>query len=112
MSDKIEELLTVLDMSEKKQRHWLIKKHFWLGDSTNSLADLAFQLRDEVAEIWKQSPGYWIWGKALQDVYCAATKKKWDGIEFIRWFVYNAQPIHWIVAALIAKELVKENKNE
>ena len=99
-----DQLLKILDMCENKQWKWLIKNIFkisWDGKYTHfyyqneeilSLADLAFRLRDEdkynfvfgLVEVWQHlknemgtpSPG-----------------------EMIR----DSKPIHWIIAALIAK---------
>lgn len=70
------------------------------------LADLAFRMRDEVE---KDCRPYWFWGSnsmkfvwekccdgelpPAHEGYCIA----------YRWFFHSAQPIHWIIAAEIAK---------
>ena len=94
------ELLKVLDMSEDAQISWIRKN----VSSGQSLANLAFRLRDETT-----MPGLAV---ACEQVFhCAkkfhgkpdvsATPKTW------MWFVCCAKPIHWIIAALIAKECKK-----
>lgn len=99
MTDKIKELLAVLDMPVNKQRKRiaeLTKIHY-----EGTLADLAFRLRDEVtssSDLWPE-----IWNEALRLVAAKYRKTQKD-----EWFVDKAQPIHWIIAALIAKELGKD----
>ena len=94
---KIDELLAVLDMPEEKQQMWLIYKQ--RIEPTESLADLAFKLRDEVIKKYKgQFNPIDSWVRGIIKV-CS----KFD------WFLYDwnilAQPIHWIIAALVAKEI-------
>lgn len=137
---KIDKMLAVLDMGatiisassnkpvidtfdrERKQIEWLcannIMRHkkcpeTFIGDAasnkpTESLADLAFRLRDEVVD--DESCSWDCWKKALKAVYQKAKSKEvldylWD------WWVDLSQPIHWIVASLIAKELSNETNN-
>jgi len=60
---------------------------------------LAFKLRDEVYEHPKGFHGhYWIEGKKKVSEYLHKNE---------RWFDDLAKPIHWIIAALIAKEISK-----
>jgi hypothetical protein len=75
-----------------------------------SLADLAFRLRDEAVKIVNkyEYPTQYLHG--MEMVYKKATKTK--GVrhdpkiyrEAEEWFSLKAQPIHFIIAALIAKE--------
>ena len=106
-------LLKVLDISEDEQQMiWLIKKEVMVGAvlqckggselpcPSESLADLAFRLRDEarkcsdeaLAEAW-----------AMIYHYDCPDKRNTDGDVYI-WWIWNAKPIHWIIAALIAKD--------
>lgn len=73
-----------------------------------ALADLAFRLRDEV--IVEQ--GTMAWFNALFDLneYVGGSKKYTTPsmpFDEDRWLCYYGKPIHWIIAALIAKD--KEN---
>lgn len=110
MTDKIQELLAVLDMPEKEQWSWaLVNKH--RNTYRESLADLAFRLRDEAVDKKLKCFMSDCWYMALQDVYeyefeRGRTEPK---IHEADWLVAVGQPIHWIIAALIAKELNKEN---
>ena len=88
------DLLKVLDMSEKEQRKWLLVNYFHQRMPCVSNADLAFRLRDEVKtedfhnaiyEVMLKVEGNDNWATAF-----------WGGC--------LAKPIHWIIAALIAKE--------
>lgn len=66
-----------------------------------SLADLAFRLRDEV----KGSEGMNAWVKATKKVFEHINPKANSNYYLTAsYFVDNAKPIHWIIAALIAKE--------
>jgi len=113
---KIDELLTVLDMPEEK---WLraiatfayhsrkdseiladFHREYKCGYMETSLADLAFRLRDEVI----QTLGKDYWRDAWEEIWI---KIKGLTRENYMWGFYKAQPIHWIIAALIAKELAK-----
>ncbi len=98
------ELLAVLDMSEDEQIEWLRTNVFtsmrfreWIR---TSLADLAFRLRDEA----KGSEGVVKYGKAMQIVCDHFYKCENTTMEIVNSFAaYVAKPIHWIIAALIAK---------
>ena len=99
MTERIKELLAVLDMPEgsPEQYGWLlstIREH-----KACCPADLSFRLRDEVLSS-ENGMRQWICG--MFDVYMKATKNKllnW------KWGYVKAKPIHWIIAALIAKEM-------
>ena len=110
-----QDLLAVLDMSEDEQRKWV---HFTLYDyyrgytdspliqTEHILADLAFRLRSEVIKITD-------WWDACQLVYEYVAKEEFDKDKGWKsetgiWFQDFAKPIHWIIAALIAKG--KENE--
>ncbi len=103
------DLLKVLDMSEDEQQIWLIKKEVMVGAvlqckdggelpcPSESFADLAFRLRDEVR---REKGNY---DHAVYIVFnYEKQKKKYENVFY--WMAYIAQPIHWIIAALIAKE--------
>ena len=83
-------LLAVLDMSEDEQWDWVFSQHAEVIDSGDeSLADLAFRLRDETV-----STDYKSWCEAVDVVLENSARGHW--IDFSR-------PIDWIIAALIAK---------
>lgn len=103
-----QELLAVLDMSKEEQRVWLSKrmtiKPTKDGKTSKvsdwSLADLAFKMRVEMKD-----------HRALHIIYrhliksgkisllnCGCCHEPWWN-----WWVDLSQPIHWIIAALIAK---------
>ena len=100
---KIDELLSVLGMTEEEQWDWLVdnpESEFWpdaifYGERERYIADLAFRLRDEVI---KTNIHKYIKAKLIITEYMSKIKKK-------TWlYSTEAQPIHWIIAALIAKE--------
>lgn len=98
---KIDKLLAVLDMLTSEQYKWCIANTDLYP--YESLADLAFWLRDEVLSS-KYGTLHWVSG--MFDVYMKMTGSKllnW------KWGYIEAKPIHWIIAALIAKELEKKN---
>lgn len=73
---------------------------------TESLADLAFRLRDEAVEI---DSGV-LFGRGLTKVcWKLFGENKYGLNEFLSWSATVAYPIHWIIAALIAKELSNDN---
>ncbi len=106
MNDK----LKVLDMSEEEQLEWLIEKGITDGSLARSqvthkivsrwirieFADLAFRFRDEAI-----SNPYL--HDAMIDVHQAVEGPQDRKMNFIFWSM-RAKPIHWILAALIAKE--------
>jgi len=116
-NNKIQELLAVLDLSEEKQVDWafnefgydihftdykgkLDKCRFPLTDT--SLADLAFRLRDEVDPCFWYAASYnvAIHSGLIKDSRCKG---------FSVFGFYESKPIHWIIAALIAKELADKS---
>lgn len=100
---KIKELLAVLDISEDEQWWYLVNQKLIPAQYRQlHRADLAFRLRDEVLE---GKDGLRVWVAGMFDVYMKMTGSKlfnW------KWAYIKGQPIHWIIAALIAKELMKE----
>lgn len=106
------DLLKVLDLTEEEQKDWLWNNKLIHEDE--SLADLAFRLRDEAvklspvcfqkarAKIYYQVYYYPIGERVLQSKNFLCTAE---------WWLEEAQPIHWIIAALIAKELSKDKDN-
>ncbi len=91
---KKEDLLKVLDMSEDEQLVWTLKIGHGDRHINESLADLAFRLRDEAAEKdwvgWQVSSCY-VWEATHDSEYCPGK------------FGNRAKPIEWVIAALIAK---------
>ena len=97
------DLLKILDMSEDEQINWLMDKdympNYYVGmrgrKHDDSLADLAFRLRDEAkGHSWNG------WLDATKEVW-KTIHKYWTYEQF---WMSQAKPIHWIIAALIAKE--------
>lgn len=110
------ELLKVLDLPEDKQIDWLIQHNF-INYSTHeglyedatpikipfqSLADLAFRLRDERVRATPYSNRY-AYDNALELVYRHERESRKEGTDKAGWGRDWSQPIHWIIAALIAK---------
>jgi hypothetical protein len=101
--EKIKELLAVLDLPAKEQYFKVLE----LCDESPadrdcpSLADLAFRLRDEMLKMEHYAPF-----EARRLVGNYTTKS--HSIEISEyWWACKVKPIHWIIAALIAKELAK-----
>lgn len=89
-----QELLAVLDLPEEKHEYWCLVNADMRG--VESLADMAFRLRDEAV---KQNRGN-DWQKAKVCVWLHLGRTMiWDNY---------AKPIHFIIAALIAKQMAKE----
>lgn len=140
MSKDIDNLLKGLDMGatipsassgklvidifdrERKQIEWLCANNIirhkkrpetFIGDAASnelkeSLADLAFRLRDEA------ETNYLPEATCLVHEYVDVGVNKMYSHNFNgarSWFCFLARPIHWIIAALIAKQLAKENTN-
>lgn len=105
---KIDELLTVLDMPEEEQWDWLLNRadEFWpnedafYGERERYIADLAFRLRDEVMGEAFGDFGEEVFLEGLDKVQLYIKDKK----PATAVFGLFAQPIHWIIAALIAEE--------
>jgi 23S rRNA A2030 N6-methylase RlmJ len=114
MSDRIKELLAVLDMTEKKQISWLKNLYYKNEESgkydflidfymdSESLADLAFRRRDKVDLVEFERATFRVCKKIKKKEVLSNEK---DG-----WWILKAQPIHWIIAALIAEELAKGDR--
>jgi hypothetical protein len=109
--DKIQELLSVLDMTEDKQWKWIVKRddiqklcdnqldedcHFRY--KRRVLADLAFRKRDEAVK--KYGLKYWL----------LASQRVADKAFIVYKWKWCSQPIHWIIAALIAKVLSEKGE--
>lgn len=95
---KAEELLKVLDLPEDEQTQWMyeLQKSGKYGNYDwrfHFFADLAFRLRDETIE--KDLD----WDDAMILVW----EKLERPMKYQTFCKYYAQPIHWIIAALIAK---------
>lgn len=103
------DLFKVLDMSEKEQYIWLfgvgiIHHHPTDENQIESLADLAFRLRDEVV---KNIDDAEVFHKSCKDVIIYLKVKVvgfCDPGTIHDFYMFNAKPIHWIIAALKAKE--------
>ena len=106
-----DELLAVLDMTEEQQSKWVYANKgqgepCCAYSCRECLAHIAFRLRDEVE-----------WGSlhaAMQRVWGYWCKKSWPSrktagetkqhVAWHRFWMHRSKPIHWIIAALIAKE--------
>ena len=98
-----QELLAVLDMSEDKQAVWCEAPEHGNRQMGQSLADLAFRLRDEVV---KNIDDAEVFHKSCKDVIIYLKVKVvgfCDPGTIHDFYMFNAKPIHWIIAALIAK---------
>ena len=105
-----QKLLAVLDMSEDEQDYWTVENtdRGIRGGNYESLADLAFRLRDEI----RSKVNYSCWMNAKETVAKAIwSKHKWHKrgsykylTSIYTFWTNQAQPIHWIIAALIAKD--------
>ena len=105
-----QDLLKVLDMSEEKQDKWTyisgIRKHHPTDENRiESLVDLAFRLRDEV---FKE---YGVLGGFHDGIYKVQEYLGEDAWATAFWGECIAKPIHWIIAALIAKEKEDDKPN-
>lgn len=125
---KIDELLAVLDMPEREQCKYFYDKIDsrcvdvenivliegegmcleFAGEvkfNKKEMADLAFRLRDETDKHE--------WETGLFEIYeylASKQPKKKMLYAFGFWKSAFAQPIHWIIASLIAKELKNDSK--
>lgn len=135
VQEKIDRLIGVLYMSKKEQWKWLANEfpdelHCCLcvppcHIGRHELADLAFRLRDEVKDlpslVWskawhlvvaKVKYNYDWNNEALEEnfkEFCETYHGVPDSSDREIFALWNSQPIHWIIAALIAKQL-KESK--
>lgn len=127
---KIDELLAVLDLTEEEQWKWATARanEFWpdedifYGYPEKYFADLAFRLRDEVVgrkynigvvpdfrgtNTFPECPdSLFRWYEAQQEIDNHLKTWRWPG-KADAWWHEQSQPIHWIIAALMAKELEK-----
>lgn len=118
--EKINQLLSILDLPPEEQRDWILvnvaevptfssddgKKQYPIEPIGGySLADLAFQLRNEVAngKVNVDGGDLSAWYTGL--IYVQNHLGESDG-----WFMHRSQPIHWIITALIAKESEKKDE--
>lgn len=131
MNKEITELLAIIDMPEDGQKIWLVCENVIQNSEgekgqvvlEESLADLAFRLRDD----FHYALGSVVWDKACWEVWAHEKKRQGSNIldrEHLSletklgyctsWAAFWATPIHWIVIALIAKELLIDGdaKNE
>lgn len=108
--EKIKELLVVLDNKNPIKTlqgwAWRNNRDLWQdldggGFREISNADLAFRLRDEAVKTCRYK-----YDDAIIQVYSVSKK---SAEEFHWWWIRHSQPIHIIIAALIAKELAKES---
>ncbi len=98
------ELLAVLDMSEDEQFKWLMYNDIVTNEYVKCsrhliLADLAFRLRDEVC-INRFSYGI---SKVQKHIGITEENLEISSWECAYWGMILAKPIHWIIAALMAK---------
>ena len=101
-----EELLEVLDMSKDKQWEWICKNHFVWSEWDHNwyygkqiiccIADLAFRLRDEAVKANHRA-----FHDGIYEVMLHVVGN--DNLATAFWGEEYAKPIHWIIAALIAK---------
>ena len=123
MSNRIKELLKVLDLPEDEQLDFLYNKavisKYKRGRSCvdfnyrrNLLADLAFRMRDEVNEensdIWAQACWYVVCWSLFKIIKPAPKRLK--ALMNSEYYVLSRKSIAWIIAALIARELAKGEK--
>lgn len=103
---KKDELLKVLDMPEAERWEWLVKNNIGglaVGEVAHE-ADLAFRLRDEFKSVLQHAD--WEIGRFHVFAHCNNKTYSWteERCELVdSWFMEWSKPIHWIIAALIAK---------
>ena len=105
MTTEIKELLAVLGLPEEEQRKliwdWVYNEYpgWEVFEAPQSLADLAFRLRDKAGQ------GRFV--DAIVEVFEFLFGYS-DYKSVMMWLCsQECQPVHWIIAALIAKELAK-----
>lgn len=99
------ELLTVLDMSHNEQAVWCEKPEHGNRQMRQSLADLAFRLRDEACKISCEK-----YNDALGKVYnCRIIIGNRQGCGFYAYQAYQIKPIDMIIAALMVIDKDKED---
>ena len=102
------DIAKVLAMSYVEQEVWCEHPEHGNRDWGQSLEDLAFHLRDEAVKHMFDKPKPY-WELAIIKVYTNQFGIVYPRTEFAqkvmwRWWSESAQPIHWILAALKAKE--------
>jgi len=104
---KIQEILEVLDLPKEKQWKWCIDNLLrWDCDDgwyyglepICSLADLAFIMRDEAIKLDSFN-----WDRAVLKICIKCA----PNVLYSCWWDLYTQPIHWVLAALIARILGK-----
>ena len=105
MNKEIEQLLKVLKLDEADQDRWCEEHISAYRNTDKSLADLAFQMRDEII---KGNLTYW--QRAMDIVFLEVSEDFWkEEHEYTRWtavlywFSHVAKPIHFVIAVLIAE---------
>lgn len=122
MNKKIEELLAILDLPEDQQKLHLIadgilstaEDEIGAAYLTESLAKTAFRLRNECHDPF----GWCAWDRACWEVWKYYHKQQNSNIferthlsletrekYCFNWMLFWADPIHWIITALITKEI-------
>ncbi len=125
--DKVKELLAILDMDADHQ-FWAVQKYLspenaeMYDTGAISLADLAFRSRDEVKEytaLLKETQLHKALLLVSSFLSCKEEGREFDFTRLITyreidwaWWAVCAEPIHWIIAALIAKEQNGELKSK
>ena len=111
---KIEELLGVLDLPDEKQQGAVIRLmcHPYTPNRQIrelSLADLAIRLRDEAVNTPRPA-GIDYWQKGMVEVakHCTYVSTTDWREQMYYFFTHKAKVKHWIIAALIARELAKK----
>lgn len=114
MTERIKELLAVLGVSEDEQWGFLCSQKRIQEICGNQLdvfcqkkykrrvlADLAFRLRDETVYLRKIE---------IVFEHCEGKIRNHrnPSQKYFIWWIEQAKPIHWIIAALIAKELSRD----
>jgi hypothetical protein len=110
-----EEILNLSNLTEEEQIQWLVKheiptieQHMCeiccrFTNEWESLADLAFRLRDEIN---KNSKGYDNFAGGLREIYILVngdSEPKPNLLVYTHFWLTQAKPIHWIQAALLAR---------
>ena len=101
-----DQILKLHTLPEAEQVEWLVNRNYLSvrgstggeNDETiyESLADCAFRLRDEFDDLWR-------FGVITHELLVLIGAKK---------PVFQAKPIHWIQAALLAKEATHDKEGE
>ena len=102
-----EQLLKVLDMSEDEQWEQCYRHIPEFGQHEYSLADLAFRLRDKYLSIDYERATWMVccYVKKMQCIYINCGEEQLHAVVKDGWWIYHSKPIHWIIAALIAREI-------